>query len=80
MTLGQDDVTMDPDEDVIAILTGHQLKDPDYTVNYHLDNLYEHAIYENHLIKKSGKIQSTFANKPTEIGPDKEKIIRLLKL
>ena len=80
MTLGQDDVTMDPDEDVIAILTGHQLKDPDYTVNYHLDNLYEHAIYENNLIEKSGKIKSTFANKPTEIGPDKEKIIRLLKL
>ena len=80
MTMSQDDVTIDPDEDVVAILTGHQLKDPDYTVNYHLDNLYEHAIYENNLVEKSGKIESTFANKPTATKPDKEKIIRLLEL
>ena len=80
MTLGQGDVTIDPDEDVVAILTGHQLKDPDYTVNYHLDNLYEHAIYENTLLEKSGKIQSTFANKPKTIKPDKDKIIQLLEL
>jgi threonine synthase len=26
---------LQPDEDVVAILTGHALKDPDYTVNYH---------------------------------------------
>jgi threonine synthase len=26
---------VNPDEDVVAILTGHVLKDPDYTVNYH---------------------------------------------
>jgi threonine synthase len=26
---------IEPDEDVVAILTGHVLKDPDYTVNYH---------------------------------------------
>jgi threonine synthase len=80
MTLSQDDVTIDPDEDVVAILTGHQLKDPDYTVNYHLDNLYEHATYENNLVEKSGKIQSTFANKPMAVKPDKDNIIRLLNL
>src|SRR5262249_571948 len=28
-----------PDEDVVAILTGHILKDPDYTVNYHSNAL-----------------------------------------
>lgn len=28
-----------PEEDVIAILTGHGLKDPDYTVNYHAGTL-----------------------------------------
>jgi threonine synthase len=80
MTMSQGDVTIDPDEDVVAILTGHQLKDPDYTVNYHLDNLYQHATYENNLVEKSGKIQSTFANKPTAVKPDKDKIIRLLDL
>ena len=73
-------VDMDPDEDVVAILTGHQLKDPEYTVNYHLDNLYQHATYENRVVKKSGKLNSTFANKPIVVEPDKEKIIRLLEL
>jgi threonine synthase len=29
------DGRIDPDEDVLAVLTGHVLKDPDYTVNYH---------------------------------------------
>jgi len=80
MTLNQGDVTIDPDEDVVAILTGHQLKDPDYTVNYHLDNLYEHATYENNLVQKSGKIQSTFSNKPMAVKPDKDHIIQLLNL
>jgi threonine synthase len=28
-----------PDEEVVAVLTGHVLKDPDYTVNYHAGTL-----------------------------------------
>jgi threonine synthase len=31
--------SIDPDEDLVAILTGHVLKDPDYTVNYHTSAL-----------------------------------------
>jgi threonine synthase len=83
MELGQSlehEVSLDPDEDVVAILTGHQLKDPEYTVNYHLDNLYQHATYENRLMKKSGKLTSTFANEPIAVPPDKDKIIRMLDL
>ncbi|MEE8162050.1 MAG: threonine synthase, partial [Acidobacteriota bacterium] len=83
MELGQSldhAVSLDPEEDVVAILTGHQLKDPEYTVNYHLDNLYQHATYENRLMKKSGKLTSTFANEPIVVQPDKEKIIRMLEL
>ena len=76
----QPQVTIDPSEDVVAILTGHQLKDPEYTVNYHLDSLYEHASYENVLVEKTGKLTSTHANKPIEIDPDKEQILRLLEL
>ena len=76
----QPQVTIDPGEDVIAILTGHQLKDPEYTVNYHLDNLYEHASYENVLVEKTGKLTSTHANKPVAIDPDKEQILHLLEL
>ncbi len=73
-------VTIDPDEDVVAILTGHQLKDPEYTVNYHLDNLYEHASYQNVLIEKSGKLTATYSNKPVQVSADKAEIIRLLGL
>ena len=72
--------SIDPDEDVVAILTGHQLKDPEYTINYHLDNLYQHAVYDNRISEKSGKLTSTFANQPIEMPPDKEAIIRLLDL
>ena len=72
--------SIDPGEDVVAILTGHQLKDPEYTVNYNLDSLYEHAIYENRIVEKSGKLNPKFANKPTVLPPDKEKIIRQLDL
>ncbi|MGW8178560.1 MAG: threonine synthase [bacterium] len=77
---GSSEITIDPEESIVAILTGHQLKDPDYTVNYHLDNLYEEALYDTVLVKKSGKLDSTFANRPIKIDPDKEKIKALLEL
>lgn len=76
----ESEVTIDPDEDVVAILTGHQLKDPEYTVNYHLDNLYEHAIYENVVVEKFGKLNSTYANAPIPVRADKREILRLLEL
>ena len=83
LTLSKDstrEVSIEPDEDVVAILTGHQLKDPEYTINYHLDNLHEHAVYENRLVEKSGKLRSTFSNQPVAMPPDKEQIVKLLDL
>jgi threonine synthase len=77
---GSSDVTIDPDEEIVAILTGHLLKDPDYTVNYHLDNLYEEATYDTVLLRKSGKLESTFANRPVRIEADKARILELLDL
>lgn len=74
------EVKIDPDEEVVIILTGHQLKDPDYTVNYHLDNLYEHSSYQRSLVEKSGKLDSSFANRPVQVGASREEIISLLKL
>jgi len=74
------DVTIDPDEDIVAVLTGHQLKDPDYTVNYHLNNLYEEATYNTVLVRKSGKLDSTFSNQPMKIAADKDEILRILDL
>ena len=77
---GSAEITIDPEEDIVAILTGHQLKDPDYTVNYHLDNLYQEAVYNTMLVKKSGKLESTFSNRPIQVAPDKDQIRRLLEL
>lgn len=40
-----------PDEDIVAILTGHVLKDPDYVVNYHRGELrYTDKFGKNHLL------------------------------
>lgn len=77
---GAAEITIDPDEDIVAVLTGHQLKDPDYTVNYHLDNLYEHASYNTVLVEKSGKLDSNFSNPPVKVGADRGAIMRLLGL
>lgn len=77
---GNADVTIDPDEEIVAILTGNLLKDPDYTINYHLDNLYETAMYETRLVRKSGKLDSTFANPPIPIEADKARIMELIGL
>lgn len=79
-TAGRAEITIDPDEDVVAILTGHQLKDPEYTVNYHQDNLYEHATYDSVLVEKSGKLYASFANQPMRVKADKASIIKLLGL
>ncbi len=78
--IGNADVTIDPEEEIVAILTGNLLKDPDYTMNYHLDNLYETAMYETRLVQKSGKLDSTFANPPKRIEADKEQIKKLIGL
>jgi threonine synthase len=71
---------IDPDEDVVAVLTGNLLKDPDYTINYHQDSLFEMATYKNELIERRDKIQSTFANTPIKVKPRKEEILKLLGL
>ena len=71
---------IDKDEDVVAVLTGNLMKDPDYTVNYHQDSLYEMAAYKNELIERKDKIQSTFANAPVKVKPSKEDILKILGL
>ena len=64
------DAPINQDEDVVAILTGHVLKDPDYTVRYHLGDLYEDYVTETVVTHRSGKIQSNFANRPVEVEAD----------
>lgn len=66
-------------EDVVLLLTGHVLKDPDYTVRYHRGGLFEDYVTETRIIHSSGKISSTYANGPVEVPPDKEVIKQLIE-
>ncbi|MCA9773255.1 MAG: threonine synthase [Myxococcales bacterium] len=68
------------DEDVVAILTGNLLKDPDYAVNYHFNTLYVNSVYRNELIEKSGKVESTYANPPIRVKADKAAILEAMGL
>ena len=70
----EDQVTLHPDEDVVAILTGHQLKDSDYTVKYHLGDLeiQDTPPNEDQIYK--------FSNPPIRIPADRGKIVDLLGL
>jgi threonine synthase len=62
-------------EDVVAILTGHVLKDPDYTVNYHRNRL--------QFTDKSGQkhlLHSAFASQWMQVSADRQEIIQSLAL
>jgi threonine synthase len=57
------------DEDVVAVLTGNVLKDPDYIYRYHTDALETPS---------GTKIAGSFANRPEVAPNDPEKIARML--
>ncbi len=63
---------VDPGETVVALLTGHQLKDSEYTVQYHLGELFAGR-------DGSGKVVSTFGNRPIRVAADKRAVLRLLE-
>lgn len=58
------------DEDVVAVLTGNVLKDPDYIYGYHTGAL---------KAPDGGAIRSTFGNAPTVVPNDPVAIERLLE-
>jgi threonine synthase len=57
------------DADVVAVLTGNLLKDPDYIYRYHTDRLEA---------PDGSKIVSTYANRSTVVANDVDAIARLL--
>jgi threonine synthase len=57
------------DADVVAVLTGNLLKDPDYIYRYHTGQLDA---------PDGTRIHSTFANRPVVVPHDPEKIAALL--
>ncbi len=56
-------------DDVVAVLTGHLLKDPDYIYRYHTGQLEAPS---------GGKLQSTYGNAPVVVPNDPEQIARVL--
>jgi threonine synthase len=62
--------TIDKSADVVAVLTGNVMKDPDYIYRYHTGELEAPG---------GVKITSTFANRPVVVPNDAEKIAELLR-
>jgi threonine synthase len=65
--------SVNQDQDVVAILTGHILKDPDYTVNYHSGSL--------SFTGKNGErvaIESRYANAFTRVPAERDAIMGIL--
>ncbi len=62
--------TMGPDADVVAVLTGHVLKDPDYIYGYHTGDLQTSA---------GVRIKPNFGNRPEMVPNDADSITRLLR-
>ncbi|HYM09470.1 MAG TPA: threonine synthase [Bryobacterales bacterium] len=58
------------DADVVAVLTGHLLKDPDYIYRYHTGQLEDPA---------GRRIAATFGNQPIVVPNDPQKIAALLR-
>jgi threonine synthase len=73
------DEEVTPDEDVVAVLTGHVLKDPEYTVRYHREELFEDFVVESSVTHRNGPITSTYANQPVRVSADKDRIIDLIE-
>jgi threonine synthase len=63
-----------PQEDVVAILTGHLLKDPDYTVNYHRGTLGYHDRNGERIT-----IQSRYANGFVRVPATREAVEEALR-
>ncbi len=61
------DQPFNKNEFVVAILTGHVLKDPDYTVFYHKNELYEEFETMIKVTAKGKKISSRFGNNPISV-------------
>ena len=67
---------IDPDQRVVCILTGHQLKDPTATVAYHTTDQEEF----NRVLGSRGVRTAAFANRAVEVSNDLDEIMRAIQL
>ena len=66
---------IDPGQRVVCVLTGHALKDPDITVNYHTKTSGElKGLYGDYHIE-----QARFANAPVVVADDMDAIVKALE-
>ena len=65
-----------PDERVVCILTGHQLKDPTATVAYHTSDQNEF----NRQLGTRGVTRAAFANRAVQVENDLDEIVRAIQL
>ena len=64
-----------PDERVVCILTGHELKDPTATVAYHTHD----AKYFDEVLRSRGVQQARFANRAVQVENDLGAIVKVIK-
>jgi threonine synthase len=67
---------IDPDERVVCVLTGHQLKDPTATVAYHSSDQNEF----NRVLGSRGVTTAAFANRAVQVENDLDAIVRTIQL
>ncbi|MFH1267353.1 MAG: threonine synthase [Planctomycetota bacterium] len=65
-----------PDERVVAILTGHQLKDPDATIAYHTT---DQDLF-NRVLGSRGVRRAAYANRAVAVPNDLDEIIKAIQL
>jgi len=65
-----------PDQLVVCILTGHQLKDPTATVAYHTTDQHEF----NRVLGSRGVRRATFANRAVAVPNNLDEIIKAIRL
>jgi threonine synthase len=67
---------IEPDQRVVCILTGHQLKDPTATVAYHTTDQHEF----NRVLGSRGVRRATFANRAIAVPNNLDEIIKAIRL
>jgi threonine synthase len=71
------DRLIEPDEDVVAVLTGHILKDADYAINYHQETLFTQELSAKS--KEERRLAGTYSNPPSRVKATKAAILEHLK-
>ena len=66
------------DEDIVAVLTGHILKDTDYAIKYYQEELYTHDRTSGKA-KEESRLAGTYSNPPARVKATKAAILEGLR-